>query len=243
MAVSAAKAVGYVSAGTVEFLRGPDGSFYFMEMNTRLQVEHPVTEMTVGLDLVRAMILIAAGQRLPIRQDDVEIRGHAIECRIIAEDPSRNFLPGPGTIRGLRAPAGPGIRYDDGIYAGYTVPVHYDALLSKLVAWGKDRDEAIARMARALDEYRIDGLRTTIPFHRWLMRHDPFVAGDLDTEMLARDWHPSDELPPDLAERVAVLAAISEHLGRGRRPIASTGATEEGGRWLSFARRAGLRVP
>ncbi len=144
MAIKAAKAVGYVGVGTVEFLRGDDGSFYFMEMNTRLQVEHAVTEMVAGVDLVKAQIRIAAGQALPFTQSKISMRGHAIECRIIAEDPAHNFMPAPGTIRGLRIPTGPGIRDDGGIYAGYTVPVHYDPLLSKLIAWGCDRDEAIA---------------------------------------------------------------------------------------------------
>jgi len=140
MAVRAAQACGYVSAGTVEMLRGDDGSFYFMEMNTRLQVEHPVTEMVYGVDLVKAMIEIAAGRPLPWAQGDLVPRGHAIECRIIAEDPERGFVPAPGTIRALRAPGGPGIRWDSGVYGGFTVPVHYDPMLAKLVAWGATRD-------------------------------------------------------------------------------------------------------
>jgi acetyl-CoA carboxylase biotin carboxylase subunit len=214
MAIKAAMASGYVNAGTVEFLRGADGSFYFMEVNARLQVEHPVTEAVAGVDLVKAQLQIAAGQDLPFRQEEIQLRGHAIECRIIAEDPERNFMPAPGTIRGLRIPSGAGIRDDGGIYAGYTVPVHYDPLLSKLVAWGRDREEAAARMARALDEYRIDGLKTSIPFHRKVMEHPAFLSGDLHTGFL--EEHPelvSAGEDPWL-EEVAVVAASLAHFRR-----------------------------
>ncbi len=214
IAVAAAKACGYVSAGTVEMLRGADGSFYFMEMNARLQVEHPVTEMVYGIDLVKAMIAIAAGGALPVGQDSIVPRGHAIECRIIAEDPARNFMPSPGRIRALRAPAGPGVRYDGGVYGGFTVPLHYDPLLAKLIAWGTDRAEAAARMARALDELRVDGVKTSIAFHRRVMTHPAFLAGDLHTGFL--DEHPELTLPasdPWLSE-VAVLAAAVHHFRR-----------------------------
>ena len=222
MAVRAARAVDYVGAGTVEFLRGRDGSFFFMEMNTRLQVEHPVTEMVAGVDLVKAQIELAAGADLPFDQKDVSFRGHALECRIIAEDPSRNFMPAPGTIRGLRVPTGPGIRDDGGIYSGYDVPVHYDPLLSKLVAWGRDRKEAIARMARALDEYRIEGLKTSIAFHRKVMAHASFLQGDLHTGFL--DEHP-ELLSPDedpRLEEVAVIAAAVAHFRRVEETSART---------------------
>jgi acetyl-CoA carboxylase biotin carboxylase subunit len=214
MAVKAAKACGYVSAGTVEMLRGSDGSFYFMEMNTRLQVEHPVTEMVYGVDLVKAMIEIAGGGTLPFTQDQIVARGHAIECRIIAEDPSRNFMPAPGTIRALRAPAGPGVRYDGGVYGGFTVPVHYDPLLAKLITWGGDRLEAASRMTRALDELRVDGVKTSIAFHRRVMTHPAFLAGDLHTGFL--DEHKELTSPgtdPWLSE-VAVLAAAVAHFRR-----------------------------
>jgi acetyl-CoA carboxylase, biotin carboxylase subunit len=207
MAVKAAKACGYVSAGTVELLRSDDGELYFMEMNTRLQVEHPVTEMVYGVDLVKAMIDIAGGARVPWEQDRIVARGHAIECRIIAEDPSRNFRPAPGKIRALRAPSGPGVRYDGGVYAGFTVPVHYDPLLAKLITWGADRDEAAARMVRALDELRVDGVKTSAAFHRRVMTHPAFLAGDLHTGFL--EEHPelmSTGTDPWLQE-VAVLAA------------------------------------
>ena len=214
MAVKAAKACGYVSAGTVEMLRGADGAFYFMEMNTRLQVEHPVTEMVYGVDLVKAMIEIAGGAGLPWTQDELVARGHAIECRIIAEDPERNFMPSPGTIRALRAPSGPGVRYDGGVYGGFTVPVHYDPMLAKLITWGRDRGEAAARMARALDELRIDGVKTSIAFHRRVMTHPAFLAGELHTGFLAE--HPELLAPaadPWLTE-IATLAAAVAHFRR-----------------------------
>lgn len=211
LAVKAAKAAGYSSAGTVEFLRGADGSFYFMEVNARLQVEHPVTEMVTGIDMVRTMIEVAAGAKLPFTQDDIELRGHSIECRIIAEDPARNFMPSPGTIRGLRPPQGPGVRYDGGTYPGYEVPIFYDPMLAKLVVWAADRQQAIARMRRALDEYRVDGIRTSVPFHRQLMDSEPFIAGDIHTGYLAE--HPELLTPgqdPWLKE-IAVIAASIAH--------------------------------
>jgi acetyl-CoA carboxylase biotin carboxylase subunit len=191
-----------------------DGRFYFMEMNTRLQVEHPVTEMVYGVDLVKAMIEIAAGAKLPWTQEQLAPRGHAIECRIIAEDPERSFMPAPGTIRAMRAPSGPGVRYDGGVYGGFTVPVHYDPLLAKLVAWGRDRSEAAARMARALDELRIDGVKTSINFHRRVMTHRAFLAGDLHTGFLQE--HPELLAPtndPWLSE-IAILAASVAHFRR-----------------------------
>jgi acetyl-CoA carboxylase biotin carboxylase subunit len=214
MAVKAARACGYVSAGTVEMLRSAGGSFYFMEMNTRLQVEHPVTEMVYGVDLVKAMIQIAGGATLPFTQDQIVARGHAIECRIVAEDPSRGFLPSPGTIRALRAPSGPGVRYDGGVYGGFTVPVHYDPMLAKVIAWGGDRSEAIARMTRALDELRVDGVKTSIAFHRRVMTHPAFRKGDLHTGFL--EEHPelaAQGTDPWLSE-VAVVAAAVAHFRR-----------------------------
>ena len=243
MAVAAATACGYVSAGTVEMLRSADGSFYFMEMNTRLQVEHPVTEMVYGVDLVKAMIEIAAGAKLAWTQDQIVARGHAIECRIIAEDPSRNFTPAPGTIRALRAPTGPGVRYDGGVYGGFTVPVHYDPLLAKLITWGGDRDEAAARMTRALDELRVDGVKTSAAFHRRVMTHPAFLAGDLHTGFL--DEHPELMLPgtdPWLSE-VAVLAAAVAHFRRFEQLSLRAPQTDDSGRASAWKRsaRAGWR--
>jgi acetyl-CoA carboxylase biotin carboxylase subunit len=214
LAVKAAKAAGYYSAGTVEFLRGDDGSYYFMEVNARLQVEHPVTEMVTGIDLVRAMIEIAAGGTLPFTQDDIVVRGHAIEARIIAEDPSRNFMPAPGTVRGQRAPMGPGVRYDGCTYPGYTVPVFYDPLIAKLITHGANREQAIARMRRALDEYRLDGLKTSVPFHRRLVDHAAFQAAELHTGFLQE--HP-ELLEPGTdpwLEEIALVAVAVAHFRR-----------------------------
>jgi acetyl-CoA carboxylase biotin carboxylase subunit len=213
-AIKAVQAAGYESAGTVEFLRAEDGQIYFMEVNARLQVEHPVTEMVTGVDLVKAMIRIAAGEKLELTQDQVALSGHSIECRIIAEDAERNFMPSPGTIRGLRPPGGPGVRYDDGTYAGYTVPIYYDPMIAKLIVWGRDRREAIGRMARALDELRIDGVTTSVSFHRKLMAHPSFIEGALHTGFL--EEHPELLLPADdeWLDEVALTAAAVAHFRR-----------------------------
>ncbi len=186
MAIRAAAAVGYYSAGTIECLMGPDRQFYFLEMNTRLQVEHPVTELVWNIDIVKEQLRIARGEKLPYAQRDVAPQGHAIECRIYAEDPSRKFAPSPGLIRYLNLPQGPGIRNDNGVYAGYTVPLDYDPMLSKLICHGTSREEAIARMRRALIEYRVEGIETTIPFFTFLMSHPDFQAGRFDTGFIDR---------------------------------------------------------
>jgi acetyl-CoA carboxylase biotin carboxylase subunit len=184
-ASAAARTVAYTNAGTIEFLLDKEGRFYFLEMNTRLQVEHPVTELVTGVDLVQWQIRIARGERLTVDGDAMlRPRGHAIECRIYAEDPDNNFLPSPGRIGQLRAPAGPGIRDDGGATAGFEVPVFYDPLISKLVAWGEDRPYALARMRRALDEYLVTGIKTTLPFFRWLFAQQEFVDGDFHTTYL-----------------------------------------------------------
>jgi acetyl-CoA carboxylase biotin carboxylase subunit len=190
-AVRGARAIGYTSAGTMEFLLDASGRFYFMEMNTRIQVEHPVTEEVTGLDLVKEQIRIAAGEKLPLAQDEIVWRGHAIECRLNAEDPAHNFRPVPGTITYLYKPGGPGVRVDSHVYAGYRVPPHYDSLLAKLITRGKDREEARRRMAQALDEVIIEGVPTTVPFHQRAVRHPRFVRGDLDTGIVAawfQEW-------------------------------------------------------
>jgi len=184
-AVASARAAGYVNAGTIEFLLDEDGRFYFMEMNTRIQVEHPVTEEVVGLDLVKLQVRIAAGEHLPFRQEEVVLRGHAIECRVNAEDPEE-FLPSPGKITTLRLPGGPGVRVDTHAYAGYTVPPYYDSLLAKLIVRGQDRAEALSRMRRALQEFIIQGVKTTIPFHLRVMDHPDFVKGAVSTNFLER---------------------------------------------------------
>ena len=186
MAVKAAAAVNYYSTGTIECLMGPDREFYFLEMNTRLQVEHPVTEMVWGVDLVKEQLRIAQGEKLSFTQQDLKPLGHAIECRIYAEDPARKFAPSPGLIRYINLPQGPGVRNDQGVYAGYTVPVFYDPMLSKLIVHGQTREEAIARMKRALDEYRVDGIMTTIPFFTFIMNNPDFIAARFDTGYIDR---------------------------------------------------------
>ncbi|MGE0886373.1 MAG: acetyl-CoA carboxylase biotin carboxylase subunit [Blastocatellales bacterium] len=185
-AVEIARAANYFSVGTVEFLVDADRNFYFLEMNTRLQVEHPVTEMVTGVDLVREQIRIAAGERLTIKQEDVHWTGSAIECRVYAEDPDKNFLPSPGKITRLRTPSGPGVRDDSGVYEGWEVPLYYDPMISKLAAWGATRDEAIARMKRALGEYHVGGIRTTIPFFLAVLDDEEFQQGETDTGYIAR---------------------------------------------------------
>lgn len=183
-AVRGAKSVGYTNAGTIEFLLDKNGQFYFMEMNTRIQVEHPVTEMVTGLDLIKEQIRVAAGEPLSIRQEDVRIEGHAIECRINAEDPSKNFMPSPGQIQFYNPPGGPGIRVDGAGYTGYTIPPFYDSLVAKLIAYGRDRDEAIARMTRALEEFEVYGIATTIPFHLEVMANPYFRSGEVNTKFI-----------------------------------------------------------
>jgi acetyl-CoA carboxylase biotin carboxylase subunit len=185
-AVRIARAASYVGAGTVEFLVSDvTRDFYFLEMNTRLQVEHPVTELVTGRDLVREQIRVAAGLPLSFTQEEVTWTGHAVECRVYAEDPEQNFMPSPGRITSLRVPAGPGVRDDGGVYEGAEVPIYYDPMISKLATWGRTRDEAIERMRRALDEYTVDGIKTTLPFFREVMRDAEFVAGRLDTAFIS----------------------------------------------------------
>jgi acetyl-CoA carboxylase biotin carboxylase subunit len=202
-----ARAGGYVNAGTIEFLVDAERRFYFLEMNTRLQVEHPVTEMVTGIDLVREQLRIADGAPLGLTQDDLGWRGAGIECRINAEDPFSGFLPSPGTITGLRPAAGPWVRDDSGVYEGWTVPRFYDTLVAKLIVWGADRGAAIARMQRALGEYRVAGVRTTIPLLRRLIAHDDFRAGRLSTALLDRIM-PELIAPETSAEALAIVAAV-----------------------------------
>jgi acetyl-CoA carboxylase biotin carboxylase subunit len=242
-AVGLARAAGYVNAGTMEFLVDQERNFYFLEMNTRLQVEHPVTEMVTGLDLVKEQIAIAAGEALRYRQEDVVIRGAAIECRIYAEDPFQNFVPSPGRIIGLREPGGAGVRIETGIYKGYEVPVYYDPLIAKLITWGRDRPEAAQRMRRALMEYTVQGIKTTIPFHQRVMADPDFLRGDIDTTYIDRRFagrpHAWDESQRDVA---LVAAAIHAHL----QDQARAGTPARGGRaaesaWKLAARQAALR--
>ena len=223
------RAAGYENAGTIEFLVDAERNFYFLEMNTRLQVEHPVTEMVTGIDLVCEQLRIAAGEPLGYTQADVRWQGAALECRINAEDPFAGWLPSPGTITGLRAPAGPWVRDDSGVYEGFTVPRYYDTLMSKLIVWGVDRSAAIARMARALAEYKVAGVRTTIPVLERIIAHDDFRAGRISTAFLERVL-PSLNAAEGQYERVAIIAAVLseyERLGHAALPAASTtdGAT------------------
>ena len=249
-AVGIARAADYQSIGTVEFLVDEARQFYFLEMNTRLQVEHPVTELVTGIDLVREQIRIAAGEPLAIRQEDVRWNGSAIECRVYAEDPDRQFLPSPGRITMLRTPAGPGVRDDSGVYEGWEVPIHYDPLISKLATWGATRTEAISRMRRALDEYIVGGIRTTIPFFKRVMADPDFVAGHTDTDYIARllaqpaAATPETSSAEDLDDEqlaAAIVAALT-HLegGRGRDPQLHQSAAAES-RWKLAARQSILR--
>lgn len=185
-AVKAAKAANYTSAGTIEFLYTSEGNFYFMEMNTRIQVEHPVTESITGIDLIKTQIKIAAGEKLPFRQRDIHFNGHAIECRINAEDPERNFAPNPGHLSLVIPPGGYGVRVDSHIFTNYNIPPYYDSMLGKLIVHGANREEAIAICRRALDELVIEGVKTTIPFHKTLLSHKDFVAGKYDTGFVER---------------------------------------------------------
>jgi acetyl-CoA carboxylase biotin carboxylase subunit len=211
-AIAIAKAAGYYNAGTIEFLVDQEKSFYFLEMNTRLQVEHPVTELVTGRDLVREQIRIASGLPLSFSQEDIVLRGAAIQCRIYAEDPKNGFLPSPGRITGLVTPSGPGVRDDSGVYEGWEVPVYYDPLLAKLCAWGETREVAIDRMARALDEYTIEGINTTLPFFRTVMKSEDFRAGNFDTGFIDRFWTDAMSSQAEEADQrlldVAALAAV-----------------------------------
>ena len=202
-AVRLAQRVGYTSAGTVEFLLDEDGSFYFMEMNTRIQVEHPVSELVTGYDLMKWMIRVAAGETFTFAQKDVVVRGHAIECRINAENPERDFMPCPGRVFYYHAPGGPGVRVDTHVYSDYLVPPHYDSLLAKIITYGEDREEAIARMRRALAECVFEGLPTSTPFHIEVLDNPVFLAGKATTRFL-------DEELTQLQEGLRVRAKIEE---------------------------------
>ena len=243
-AASVARTVGYSSAGTIEFLLEEDDSFYFLEMNTRLQVEHPVTEMVTNLDLVQWQLRIARGEPLDIDPEQaITPRGHAIECRIYAEDPDQGFLPSPGLIRGLRPASGPGVRDDGGVSVGYTVPVFYDSMIAKLVAWAGSRREAIDRMARALTEYQVLGIRTTIPFFLWLMRQPEYLAGRYDTTYLdrllaERAGQTFSELEPEEEELAVMATALDAYVRAG---AGQSGGAAARDLWKQAARHEALR--
>jgi len=248
VAVRVAQAAGYTNAGTIEFLVDQQKNFYFLEMNTRLQVEHPVTELTTGLDLVHLQIRIAAGEKLPFSQSDVKLRGHAIECRIYAEDPDNNFFPSPGKITLLLAPSGPGIRRDSGMYEGWTVPIDYDPLLAKLIGHGTDRAQATSRLVRALNEYFVGGIKTNISLFRRILSDPDFGAGRLDTGYLDRLLaKPGNTAPADArnAEVAAIAAGVFAMLDPGSEvrgdetPTNGTGA-ECASNWKRTARQESL---
>jgi len=220
-AVAAARACGYENAGTVEFLFDPTtNDFYFLEMNTRLQVEHPVTELVTGFDLVREQLLIASGQSISIRQEDVVHRGHAIECRLYAEDPANGFLPDTGTVTSLVRPEGPWVRVDSGVESGSEIGVFYDPLVAKLIVWGIDRDAAIRRMHRALGEYRVAGLTTNIGFNRWVMANPRFISGNFDTRFIEQEFSP--EVLTSETREIELTAAIAAALWEQKRRAVPT---------------------
>jgi len=212
IAVAACKKIGYYSAGTLEFMMDKDQNFYFLEMNTRLQVEHPVTEACTGVDIVRDMILIADGKPLPYKQEDIEFRGAAIECRICAEDPENNFMPSPGIIRIHEVPEGRNVRIDSCAYTGFEVSLHYDPMFAKLCSWGRTRESAIENMRRALREYKILGIKTTIPFHLRVMNNDTYLAGNYDTTFIDTKFNKEElKRSKDSDPTVAVISAALKH--------------------------------
>ena len=240
-AVMVAKAVDYVGAGTVEFLVSDlDRSFYFLEMNTRLQVEHPVTELVTGIDLVREQINVAWGEKLSFTQNDVKLTGHAIECRIYAEDPANNFMPSPGTITRLRVPQGPGVRDDGGVYEGAEVSIYYDPMISKFAVYGRDRNEAIDRMRRALMEYQIGGIKTTIPFFREVMEDKEFIEGRLDTAFIPRFNERRVKTGIDEQIRdISIIAAILENSSKVK-AVSPDATTAETSKWRDAGRAAAM---
>jgi acetyl-CoA carboxylase biotin carboxylase subunit len=242
-AAAVATGVGYTNAGTIEFLLDGDGSFYFLEMNTRLQVEHPITEVVTGVDLVQWQIRIARGERLTLDAESLLTpRAHAIECRIYAEDPENGFLPSPGRIQGLRVPHGPGVRDDSGTYEGGEVPIDYDPLISKLVTWGDTRDHALQRMRRALAEYQVRGIRTTIPFFKWILADEDFKAGRFDTSFIDRKLGANGAALQAIEPVHEELAAIAAAVHTFTRPSATNATVAHTpSRWRDAGRADALR--
>jgi acetyl-CoA carboxylase biotin carboxylase subunit len=242
-AVKAAKAAGYCNAGTMEFLVDADKNFYFLEANTRLQVEHPVTEMVTGIDIAKEQIKIASGLPLSYKQEDVSWKGSAIECRIYAEDPENNFLPSTGLVSHYAEPSGPGIRVDSGLYEGAEIPIYYDPIIGKLITWGKDRDEAIQRMRRALSEYHISGVSTTIPFHIQVMENEKFKKGELSTHFIDEEFGKERKIKPeeDIYRMVALFSALVKYQ-EAKRVQGLKGSRVKGENpWKMEGRRRGLR--
>jgi acetyl-CoA carboxylase biotin carboxylase subunit len=251
VAVRVAQAAAYTNAGTIEFLVDDEKSFYFLEMNTRLQVEHPVTELVTGLDLVHLQIRIAAGERLPFTQDEVRIRGHAIECRVYAEDPDNNYFPSPGKITLLLSPSGPGIRRDSGMYEGWTVPMDYDPLLAKLIGYGTDREQAIARLTRALNEYFVGGIKTNLSLFRRILNDPDFRAARMDTGFLDRMLKREENITRDPNAVVAAVIAAGVFAALGSATVAGAserqapngigGSGKSSSGWKAASRRESLR--
>ena len=244
MAVRVARAANYTNAGTVEFLLDRDGVFYFLEMNCRLQVEHPVTEMITGVDIVKEQLRIASGRKLRYRQEDIQWRGWALECRILAEDPYNDFMPSAGRIEWLHEPTGPGVRVESGIYEGFVITPHYDPLISKLVVWGETRGEALLRMRRALEEYRVMGVNTNIPFHQQILNDTRFIGGQIDTTFLESRFSMAEEDDSMDLEVVAIAAVLLAHR-RGQRSLTMVRRQDDGhslsnwkriGRWEAVHR-------
>ncbi len=244
-AIEIVRAANYYNAGTIEFLVDADRNFYFLEMNTRLQVEHPVTELVTGIDIVKEQIRIAAGEPLSVRQEEIAWTGSAIECRIYAEDPDKNFLPSPGKITKLRTPSGPGVRDDSGVYEGWQVPLFYDPMISKLAAWGATREEAIGRMKRALGEYHVGGIRTTIPFFKAVLEDEEFITGAIDTGYIARFLERQSDAPkPETGEEeiaAAFVAALDYARNSAAKTLASEKTTQRDSKWKSAGRLAALQ--
>ncbi len=218
-AVDVARACGYYGAGTVEFIVDDQLNFYFLEMNTRLQVEHPVTEQITGVDLVKQMIYVAEGKELQIRQDDLQIKGHAVEVRVYAEDPANNFLPDVGTLQTYVRPQGNGVRVDDGFEQGMEIPIYYDPMIAKLITYGNDRTEAIQKMIRAIDEYQITGVQTTLPFCQYVMKHEAFTSGNFDTHFVNRYFTPDVLKPAPDETEVQLAAVLAAQLFAERKPV------------------------
>lgn len=219
-AADVARACGYVNAGTVEFIYDADHNFYFLEMNTRLQVEHPVTEMITGLDLVRLQIMVARGEHLPFLQKDLSFKGHAVEVRVYAEDPTNNFLPSIGKLAVYQPPKGPGVRVDDGFTEGMDIPIYYDPMIAKLITYGSNRQEAIDRMLRAIDDYKIEGPETTLPFCKFALQHEAFTSGNFDTSFIAKYFKPEMLQTASNKEEEHLAAALALHLWLNYKPAA-----------------------
>jgi propionyl-CoA carboxylase alpha chain len=242
-ALSIARASDYVGAGTVEFLVDQDMSFYFLEVNTRLQVEHPVTELITGVDLVKEQVAVAEGHPLRLTQDDIKLNGHAIECRIYAEDPEAGFMPSTGILKNYRIPAGPGVRVDSGVVIFSEIPIYYDPMIAKLAVWGADREEALARTRRALEEYRLSGVKSTISFHRTVLQNERFVKGDYSTNFLAEEYPDNNygSYDDELMESAAIAAAVEKMLTERKISVGNSGAEPGSSGWVNYHRGTSLR--